>query len=187
MAKLLVPATVPCLRSPMPSGDSPRPQLVLPEMLAHMLSLIEIPFPASSLIPFRFPARGAATVLFWTLARTVPEASRAVTRMPLPSVAEMVLFVIVTSRLGVSVAASVALVPAPIPCAPAWLLATILLLLIVAVTFANPNDPTEIAVPIELVIGLATVPLFEMSKLPWPRPLTAVTIAKVPNFGLPVS
>jgi len=76
---------------------------------------------------------------------------------------------------------NVELVPAPITLrADGRLFATMTLFATFAVTFAKPKDETAIAVPVVLAIGFATVPLFVMSKLPCPLPLTTPMIACVP-------
>src|SRR5215471_5349061 len=177
--KSFVVVTVPCLRSPMP-WEPPLPALVLPEMLRHIESSTLTALPASIRMPGRTPESGAATVLFWIFARTMPVASRAVTRMPLPSVWLMLLLRTFTVRLGVSDVPKVELVPAPMPWAAKVLLATMTLLLTSAVTFAWPNEESAIALPVVFVIGLATVPLLEMLKLPCPLPLTTARMPWLP-------
>src|SRR5436309_7139073 len=89
----------------------------------------------------------------------------------------MELPLMVTVRLGASVSAKVWSTPTPMPWEALMLLATIILLLIVAVMVVCPKPEQVIAVPFTLVSGLATVPLPETSKLPWPLPLTATSMA----------
>ena len=65
----------------------------------------------------------------------------------MPSVWLIVFDVTVMFRTGVSVFTTTTPVPAPMPCEPTVLLATIVLLLTTAVVSALPNDEIAMAVP----------------------------------------
>lgn len=86
--------------------------------------------------------------------------------MPLPSVPLTVFPMIVAVKVPASVRPKWLSIPARIPCEPNVLLATITLLDMVVVTVMGPNTDVAMPIPATFVIGLATVPLFEMLKLP---------------------
>ena len=110
--KSLVVTAVPCLRRPMP-WLPPLAALVFPAMSRHTASSTLRLLPASTRMPGRTPVSGAATSLPLIVALIRPLASRAETRIPLPSVWLMVFrpaavpSPIVTFSAGVSLPAKI--------------------------------------------------------------------------------